>query len=276
VPGDTEILLTSVKLPLDQVRTHAPRLRWVQTTFAGVEGILAGLPADLPLANASGVHTEKGGEFVLTAALMLSYRIPDFLANQAAQRWLPRFEPPLRARRVTLLGVGGIGSGAARLLRALGCTVTGVTRSGTAPVPLDAVADASQLDRLLPATDILVSTLPDTPWTRGLIDRRRIDLLPVDAGIVVVGRAAVLDYTAIMDRLDAGTLSGAILDVFPVEPIPPADRLWRTPRLIVSPHCSVDDHSTYLRRCVDIFLDNIENDLAGRPLANLVDPARGY
>lgn len=276
VLADADVLFMGMKLSLPAARGKAPRLRWVQSTFAGVEGVLKDFPADLQLANASGVHADKGGEFVLAAALMLSYRIPEMLAEQSAQRWTPVFEPTLRTRRVTILGVGAIGGGAARALRLHGCKVTGITRSGKAEAELDRIADLTALDAVLAETDILVSTLPRTPETVGLIDRRRIELLPHGAGVIVVGRAAVLDYEAIMDRLDAGTLGGAVFDVFPVEPVPAGDRIWSTPRLIVSPHCSVDDHSVYLERCLDIFLENLERDLEGRPLINIVDPSRGY
>ena len=96
------------------------------------------------------------------------------------------------------------------------------------------------------------------------------------AGIVNVGRAPVFDYSAIMDRLDAGTLRGAVLDVFETEPIPLDDRLWSTPRLIITPHCSVDDHTVYMQRCIDILIDNLRRDQAGEPLRNLVDASRGY
>ena len=175
-----------------------------------------------------------------------------------------------------MLGVGAIGGAAAVLLKRLGCVVWGVTRSGEAPVDLDGVMDISGIDELLAKTDILISTLPDTPDTDGLIDRARIGALPRGAGIVSVGRAPALDYDAILDRLDAGSLCGAVLDVFPKEPIPKNSRIWRTPRLIITPHCGIDDHSTYIDRCLDIFLDNLERDLAGEKLRNLVDPSQGY
>jgi len=277
LPGaiaDADVLFTAERFPLGAIRKAAPKLRWVQTTFAGVESMLDGTA--LPLANASGVHADKGGEFALAGALLLSYRIPQFMVAQAAERWEPVFTPTLRRRRVTILGVGAIGGGAAAALRPHGPHITGVTRSGKSDVQLDRVVSLDQLDDVLAETDILISTLPNTAETLNLIDRSRVDLLPEGAGIVVVGRAAVLDYDAIMDRLDAGTLSGAVLDVFPVEPVPAGHRIWSTPRLIVSPHCSVDDHSTYMDACLDIFLDNLERDRSGRTLANLVDFSRGY
>lgn len=273
---DADIIITLAKIDMSKAREAAPKLKWVQTTFAGVEGMVEDLPRGLKVTNASGVHAEKGGEFILAAALMLAYQIPQFVTDREEKAWKPQFGPVLNKHRVTILGVGAIGAAAAENLRKLGCEVTGVTRSGRAKAKLDRMAKLGELDDVLKSTDILVSTLPDTPESENLIDRRRIGLLPEGAGVVVVGRAPPLDYDAIMDRLDAGTLRGAVLDVFPEEPIPKRDRVWKTPRLIITPHCSVDDHTVYIDRCLDIFLDNLERYLSGKKLRNLVDPKRGY
>lgn len=91
-----------------------------------------------------------------------------------------------------------------------------------------------------------------------------------------LGRAAVIDYEALAEKLRRGELAGAVLDVFPEEPLPDDSPLWSTPRAIVTPHCAVDDGVEYVARCLDIFFDNLARYLAGRPLRNVVDPARGY
>lgn len=273
---DADILFTNGTVALDQAKASAPSLRWVQSMSAGVEALLRSLPPGLTLVNASGVHAEKAGEFVLAAVLMLNHAIPKFVEDKSRRAWEPVFGPTLRSRRILVLGTGDIGRSAARALRPFGCHVTGVNRSGAASAEFDATITTASLDAALPQAGILVSTLPATPLTRGLVDRRRVLLLPEGAGVVSVGRASVLDYDALYDRLDDGTLAGVVADVFPEEPPSPGSRAWTTPRLIITPHCSVDDHVHYLDNCLEIFLDNLENDLAGRPLRNVVDPAVGY
>ena len=132
------------------------------------------------------------------------------------------------------------------------------------------------LDRVLPATEFLVLACPLTEATRGLMDRRRLGLLPRGAGLVNIGRGALVDQDALCDLLDGGHLSGAVLDVFTPEPIPPGHRLWTTRNLIISPHTSADDPATYNPRSLDMFFDNLRAWREGRRMPNLFDPARGY
>jgi glyoxylate/hydroxypyruvate reductase len=154
--------------------------------------------------------------------------------------------------------------------------VTGV-RATVGPHPHCAeVITTRELDRVLSQTDVLVLACPLTDATRGLIDRRRLGLLPRGAGLVNIGRGALVDQDALCDLLDAGQLSGAVLDVFTPEPIPPGHRLWTTRNLIISPHTSVDDPNTYNPRSLNLFFDNLRARREGRPMPNLFDPMRGY
>ena len=117
---------------------------------------------------------------------------------------------------------------------------------------------------------------PLTDATRGMITRDRLKALPRGAGVVNIGRGALIDQDALCDLLDDGHLSGAVLDVFTPEPIPPGHRLWSTRNLIISPHTSADDPHTYNSRSLDLFFDNLRACREGRRMPNLFDPARGY
>jgi phosphoglycerate dehydrogenase-like enzyme len=273
IAADAEILF-AVRKP--KSLAFARRLKWVQSISAGVEGLLPLMPPGAVLTNASGVHREKGGEFILTAVLMLNYAIPRFATDKERRRWAPRFESTVSGKRAMLLGVGAIGGEGARLLKLLGVTTIGVSRSGGPRAHVDRSVTFAEIDDLLPQTDFLVSSLPLTRDTQGLIDRRRLDLLPRRAGVVIVGRAKVFDCDALRAKLADETLGGAVLDVFPEEPLPPESPFWTTPNLVMTPHCSVDDHAVYMDRCVAIFADNLDRYLRGAPLQNLVDPERGY
>jgi len=135
---------------------------------------------------------------------------------------------------------------------------------------------ADDLDAVLPETEFLVLACPLTPATRHLIDRRRLGLLPRGAGVINIGRGAVVDQDALGDLLDSGHLGGAVLDVFAEEPIPPGHRLWTTRNLILTPHVSSDDPASYIPRSLDIFFGNLRALNDGRKLPNEVDLARGY
>ncbi|MFJ5161573.1 D-2-hydroxyacid dehydrogenase [Pantoea sp. NPDC088449] len=269
-----DILWSGRKLALDQFST--PRLGWVQVMSAGVEQWLAHWPPGVTLTNASGVHGDKGAEFILMAALMFNFGIPGFLQDQAQRVWHPAFGGCARGKTVLLLGVGGIGAAAANLLSAQGYRVIGVTRSGQCDANVARCIRIDAMDDVLPQVDVVVSTLPLTPQTHNLFDRQRLDRLPARAGIVIVGRADVFDYSALREKLQAGELAGAVLDVYPQEPLPADDPLWHTPGVVMTPHCSLDDHSAYLAGCLEVFLDNLARFRQGQPLRNQVDAARGY
>jgi phosphoglycerate dehydrogenase-like enzyme len=273
IAGDAEIVFAGRKL---DAFGSVPELKWVQSVSAGVEAMLPYLPPQVTLTNASGVHGNKGAEFILASVLMLNYRIPQFVTDQRQRRWQPVYGGTVAGKAATLLGIGAIGLPAARLLKSLGVRTQAISRSGGEREHVDVSASFADMDALLPQTDFLISSAPLTPETRRLIDRRRLDLLPSHAGIVIVGRAKVFDCDALVAKLRDGSLGGAVLDVFPTEPLPPDDPIWSTPNLIMTPHCSVDDHGVYLDRCLDIFLDNLARYVDGRPLQNVVDRARGY
>jgi len=251
-------------------------LRWVQSISAGVESHLAALPEGVVLTNASGVHAAKGGEFLLAAALMLNFHVPRFASDKLARRWAPAFGGPLAGKRVTLLGTGAIGGSALAPLQRQGARVAGANRTGTSDLPFERVVGLDGLDALLAETDFLLCSLPLTPQTRGLMDARRIGLLPSGAGVANVGRSRVFDSSALRAALESGHLSGAVLDVFDTEPLPADDPMWTCPNAILTPHCSLDDHETYLRACLDLFAENLERYLAGKPLKNVVDRSAGY
>ena len=273
---ETDILLLSGTIDLSGLRARAPKLRWIQSCSAGVEKVVPFIPGDVTLTNASGVNGPRGGEYGMTAVLMLNSRVPSFVTNQQAARWEQIHTTPVAGKTLVLLGVGAIGGEVARLAKRFGMRVLGVTRSGKPHKSVDRMFRTKQLAQVLPKADFVLATLPLTPETNGLVGRAELDLLPKHAGVVNLGRGRVMDYDALIEKLRKGELSGAVLDVFYEEPLPADSPLWSTPNLIMSPHCAVDDESVYVERCLDIFFGNLKRFLTGRPLNNVVDTRLGY
>ncbi len=258
------------------LRQDAPRLKWIQSINAGVEKLAGKLDRSIALTNASGLHGPKGGEFGLTAMLILNHGVQRFVGSQTRRAWEPLFTTPIEGKTVVIVGAGSLGQSVARQAKRHAMRTIGVNTSGKRVAGFDRMARVGELARVLPLADFLVVTLPITPATENLIDRAAIGRLPAHCGIVNLGRARVMDYDAMVERLRAGTLAGAVLDVFSPEPLPADSPLWDVPNLIVSPHSGVDDGAVYVDRGLDIFADNLRRYLGGRKLRNLVDLDRGY
>jgi len=273
--ADAEVLFVHGRLDLGRLSERAPRLKWIQSTGAGVDRLLPQVPEGIVVTTTSGIHAVKGGEYAMTALLMLNHRVPHFVTAQRASRWDQAFSDPIAGKTVLVIGAGSIGTAAARLARQFGMRVLGVSRSGQPNPAVDRMYRPADLPTLLPQADFVLVILPLTDETRGLLDRAALDLLPRHAGVVNLGRGAVIDNDALAEKLRRGELGGAVLDVYPAEPLPPSSPLWSTPNLIMSPHCAVDPGS-YAAFALDHFLDNLQRYVIGQPLANVVDRSLGY
>ena len=275
---DAEALICDVSVIRTQFPCNAPQLRLLFVTNAGLDRLAPfdWLPPGVTLMNNRGTHAVKSGEFGIMAVLMLANRVPEMVTHQRAGNWQKLWGAVVPGQPSTIVGLGTLGGAVARHASAFGMTVTGI-RANPAPHPHCArVVGPERLDAVLAGTRFLVLACPLTAATRGLIDRRRLGLLPNGAGVVNIGRGELIDQDALCDRLDAGHLSGAVLDVFSPEPIPPGHRLWTTRNLIISPHTAADDPATYNPISLDLFFENLRAWQNGQALPNRYDIERGY
>ena len=260
----------------------AQRLRWIALPSAGAEPFIqpGALPEGVQLTNAAGAYGVTISEHIVMVTLEMMRRRADYLDIVARRAW--KRDLPIRSIHsagIVIVGTGDIGREAARRLRAFApAEIVGVNRSGTCAEPLfDRLLTVDRLEEALPGAELLILCLPGTPETRGLLDARRLAMLPKGAYLVNVGRGSCLDEDALMDMLRTGRLGGAALDVFCQEPLPADSPLWETPNLIVTPHISGNMTLRWtMERVVGIFTDNLRRYAAGEPLTHTVDPGRGY
>lgn len=261
-----------------RIRENGKSLRIIHCTSAGVEQYmpLDWLPNGAVLTNSSGVHAEKGGTFGAMAILMLNELVPRHATRQREHAWDAAMSTVVVGKTALIYGFGSLGEAIASKVRPFGLRILGVSRSGAPNPKADAMFRADQLHALLPEADFLVLSCPLTSETRNLIGRRELGLLRKGAGLLNLARAQVVDYAALADVLRANHLSGAILDVFDPEPLPPDAPWWDVPNLMVIPHVSCDAAEGYIDRCLGVFAANLERASRGLPLHNVVDGAKGY
>jgi glyoxylate/hydroxypyruvate reductase len=259
---------------------HAPNLRLVQATSAGIGGFMQRTGLDrsgLSVTTAGGIHAIPLAEFALAGALYFVKGVPDLRQRQQARNWERYTTRQLAGQRALVVGLGGIGRQVTATFAALGVEVWGLGRDGGRydVDGLSRVIGRAELDEALPGTDLLILCCPLTPQTEGLIGRQQLALLPPHAVLVNISRGQVVDQDALVDALAGGRLGGACLDVFTPEPLPADSPLWGMDNVLVSPH-SASTVATENTRLTELFLDNLERLTDGRPLRNRYEPERGY
>ena len=270
-------------MPARETLKDMKLLKWFCASFAGVDRYLdeALYPHEgVLLSNSAGAYGVTISEHIVMVTLMLLRQMLPIHQYVSRRDWAPIM--PMRSifgSRITVLGTGAIGTSFARRAKALGAkSVCGVRRTLKPADPaFDRIVTLSDLNSVLPDTDILVMALPSTGKTTGVLNRERIALLPPQAVVVNVGRGTAVDQQALAEALNAGQIAGAALDVFVPEPLPKDHYLWETKNLLITPHVAGNMSLGYTcDRDVDMFCEDLDNFEAGRPLLHLVDRKQGY
>lgn len=257
-----------------------PRIRWMHTLSAGVDGLLT--PAvrakpGLVLTDSGPAFTNAIPEFVLGWMLQAARRYPQFLENQRAHRWQGVPQDELYGRTAGIIGLGPIGLGVAKRARAFGMRTLGLRRHTRSAEHVDEVlTGAAGLDRLVRESDYIVVAAALTDETRHIIGAAELEKMKPSAWIVNIARGAHIHQPALIDALQSRTITGACLDVFDPEPLPADSPLWDMPNVYIAPHNSTGDSPTVRLRQREIFIANLEHFSKGEPLENVVDFERGY
>lgn len=261
--------------------TGSPKLLWLQTNSAGVEGYLRPgvLAENTLLTNATGAYGLAISEHMLGMLLELFKKLELYRDAQKDGKWQSLGAvKAVYGSTVLVLGMGDIGGEFGKRCKALGAKVIGVRRSNRQkPEYADEVHLLEDLDQLLPQADVVAVTLPGTEATRGLINRERLAKMKEGSVLLNVGRGYIVDTDALCEALESGHLSGAGVDVTDPEPLPAEHKLWRIPTAVVTPHISGYYHLRETHeRIVRIFVENLEHFRKGEPLRNQVDFSTGY
>lgn len=217
-------------------------------------------------------------EYVSYAVLHLHRQMPHYLKAQASRRWAPVNQPAASSVRVGILGAGVLGRACGEMLKLLGFQISAWARTPRTDFPFPVHVGASGLSQFLGDTDILVNLLPNTPSTVRLIDAGCFAGLSKDGGqgfpgFINVGRGETVNQRDLVLALEAGTIGGAVLDVFDQEPLAEESGIWSMPNVLVTPHVAADSEPSVV---VSQIMRDIEVLEQGGKLGHPVDLGKGY
>lgn len=248
--------------------------RWLQLITAGYEQLVtSGVPKRITVSTAGSVWSPVVAEQAMLLMLALARRMTKVIAAQERREWdntIRKDMDMLGGGRLTIVGMGSIGSELAKRAKAFGMKITGVNRSGRPHPAADRTVPAQQLREALSDADFVVVAAPLASDTVGLIGAAELAACPPHAVIVNVGRGAVIDSAALLRALNEGGIAGAGLDVTDPEPLPPDSPLWAMPNVIVSPHIGGAAPERYYERLVDHVVANTRAWMAGAPISDRV------
>mmetsp|Transcript_104477 Transcript_104477/g.280740 ORF Transcript_104477/g.280740 Transcript_104477/m.280740 type:complete len:320 (-) Transcript_104477:97-1056(-) len=269
--SEVEILLADPGKVVGSLE-RLPKLRWLQSSWAGVNALAGHGRRDYKCTRLAGCFGPQMSEFVFGAMFDEDWRRLRFY--QEREEWAPepfKKRPRLSDLTLGILGVGDIPSVIAQRAKAFGMRTLGfASRAREVPGFDDVVAE---LPRVLGEADVVVNVLPSTAETRGLLNNGALKACGTGKLFINVGRGDVVSEDALVEALDEGWLRGAVLDVFATEPLPGTSALWRHPGVRISPHVAA---VSYPSDVAQLFVANLELWLDGKPLRYMVDLDKGY
>jgi phosphoglycerate dehydrogenase-like enzyme len=271
--SDCEIVFGEPTL-IREILPALPSLKWVQSTWAGVEPLLdPALRRDYILTNARGVFGPLMSEFVFGYLLLHERKILQRLEAQKLLKWDATLTGTLQGKTFGLLGVGSIGAHLSGTAKHFGMTVRGYTKASEASKQVDKYFHGTELLEFASGLDYLVSVLPNTSETQHIVNAELLSTLPPTALFVNVGRGSAVDEPALIKALETGRLAGAVLDVFEQEPLPAEHPFWQTQNLFITSHTSAP---SFPEQIAAVFVENYRRFTAGQPLKYQVNFEKGY
>ena len=259
----------------------ATNLRWLQLVSAGVNRWpIEELGArGVQVTTTSGIHAQPITEHLFGMLLMKTRALDVAAREQPKCDWRGVNYNPLVQRiadkTLGVLGVGAIGSHAARVGRAFDMRVIGL-RNGDTPDPsVEQMFAPAQKLEFFGQSNVVMNSLPLTENTRGFMGQAEFEALPDGAIVMNVGRGETIETASLMAWLRSGRAGAALLDVTDPEPLPPDHPLWTMENVRITPHYS-GNHPEYGARADEIFLDNLQRFVNDEPLHNVVDADAGY
>lgn len=276
---DTSILIAEPFAITNFLRERETNVKWVQSTFAGVEKIIsADFPEKIVCTRVGSGFGTQMAEYCLGWLLYLHLNISQICDEQQHSSWKPEkfhSRESLRGKTIGILGAGDIGKSIAMASLAFGMVPIGFRRTASSGLPFPFSNLTQSIAKIMAASDIIVNCLPSTTETRGMLSLETFELCAREKRTIFinVGRGDVTSCAVIEEALQRGFISHAVLDVVEVEPLPPTHSIWSNPKVNITPHVSAVSTPHLVAQ---VFCDNLEKFVKDESLDYVVDFTKGY
>jgi phosphoglycerate dehydrogenase-like enzyme len=275
----TEILVTLFDSPDANMIRQAPRLKWILALTAGVDSLPLNeiKKQNILLTNGRGIHKIYIAEYAIAAMINLARNFHLMFRNQLRGQWdrsVPQHE--IYGCTVGILGLGAIGQEIAHKASRLGMRIIGVKNEPCPLEKVDRVYGPAEMREVFKQSDYIVNLLPDTPNTRGVIDKTLFAAVKESACFINLGRGPTVNQAHLIDVLQTKRMRAMVSDVYEEEPLPEDSPLWEMENVILTPHIA-GVSPKYLERAMDIIRHNLPVYVANSgEMINVVDLDRGY
>jgi len=253
-----------------------PNLKCISSMGAGVDHIMSDpdIPEQVEVVRiADPLLSQDLAEFALSVVMNHMRGLTHYQNLQHQKTWKKRMYKRISDVRAGVMGTGVIGDHVVKFLLSSGFSVTGWGKSPGKKEKYKRFHGIDQLDEFLSTPDILICLLPLTPETRGILNKRNLEKLPRGAFVINLGRGPHVVDQDLMEMIDKGHLSGAHLDVFAQEPLPPGHPFWSHPSIHITPHVA---SITTPKSVAPQIIENYRRALRDEELLNVVDRKKGY
>ena len=258
-----------------QALLESKTLKWVAVGGSGTDHLVPWDASKITITNSAGAGAEMMAEYAIGGMFHFCLKMPQLLAAKGRREWTDQRLEPIAGKTVLIIGLGKVGQAVASKAKLLELETLGV-RAGPKPTAfVDEVRAPGELPALWPRADFIVCSVPLLKSTEGIVNSSAFERMKSSAVLVDMSRGGVVDETSLIDALERRKIRGAVLDVFKKEPLESDHPFWGFENVVISPHCS-STHDDWWNESIRLFSENLTRYRKGEPLANVVDPNKGY
>jgi len=259
-----------------------PALKWIHVMQSGLNSIPFNelIKRGIILTSSKGINSVTIAEY--TIGMMLNIIRNSFVYYDAQKRneWDVNTNlDELKGKTLGILGYGSVGVELAKRAKPFDMKIIATKRNFEENLMnVDKIVKMEDVEYIFKESDFVISLLPETPETKGLISEKEIAMMKSTACLINVSRSRIVDESALVKALENGTIGSAVLDVFDEEPLPENNKLWNVKNLLITPHIAGDRHPNYKTRAFEILFENLKKYTNNKQdeMINIIDKSQGY